>query len=167
MRIKKGEKSKKSNETSYWTPDELYDFLTKKYRFQPNCDIAATKANSICDYYYDKGMNALRIIKWRLPRRLRRRIICWCNPPNNNMGKFIYKVYEQYNKFGIRTMMIMPTNIMGTKAWWKCVEDPIDRGEKIFFKAIYRRPQFKLRGKNSEHSSINSYLVVIFGRKKR
>lgn len=167
MRIKKGKKTKKSAETSYWTPDDLFDYLTKKYRFEPNCDIAATKANSICKYYYDKKMNALQIEKWHLPKRVKQRIRCWCNPPNDNMGKFIKKVYQQYMDFGIRTMMILPSNIEGTKAWWDCVEDPIDRGEKIFFKAIKRRPKFKLRGKNSEHSSINSYKVVIFGRKKR
>ena len=116
MRIKKGKKSKKSKETSFWTPDELYEFLTKKYRFEPNCDLAATKANSICPYYYDKKMDALQITKWRLPKRLHKRLRGWCNPPNDNMGKFIFKVYEQFDKYGIRTMMILPTNIMGTKA---------------------------------------------------
>lgn len=166
MRIKKGKKSKQSNDVNWWTPDDLFDYLTKTYHFRPNFDIAATKANSFFKNYYDKKTNALIQKKWKFPRK-KEKVRGWLNPPNDEIGPFLLKAYEQFKKFGIRTMMIVPSNVESTKAWWIAVEDPIDRGEKIFFKAIKRRPKFKLRGRNYKHSSINSYKVVIFGRKKR
>ena len=166
MRIKKGKKSKESKSNSWWTEYSLFEFLCKTYHFKPNCDIAASEQNSLCDYYYDKKLDALKQTKWKFPRS-KKRVKGWLNPPNDKIGKFLLKAYEQYKKFGIMTMMIVPSNVEGTKAWWEAVEDPIDRGEKIFFKAIKGRPRFLLHGRNYEHGSINSYKVIIFGRKKR
>ena len=172
MRIKSGDKSKRSADNHWWTEYVLYKFLTTKYYFYPNCDLAATEANSLCDYYYDEELDALIQERWHFPRS-KKRLIGWCNPPANKIGKFLLKVYEQFDTFSIPTMMIVPSNVEGTKAWWEAVEDPIDRGERIFFKAIKGRPKFLLHGKRTfdklgnELSSINAYKVVIFGRKKR
>jgi len=172
MIIKPGSQSNRSVDNNWWTEYSLFKFLCKTYHFRPNCDMAATEANSLCGYFYDKELDALKQIKWKFPRS-KKRLRGFLNPPNNKIGKFLLKAYEQYDKFGIQTMMIVPSNVEGTTSWWKAVEDPIDRGEKIFFKAIKGRPKFLLHGKRTfddkgnELSSINAYKVVIFGRKKR
>lgn len=163
MRIKKGNKSKKSRSNDWWTQLQLFLSLTKKYRFYPNCDLAATNANSLCDYYYDKKIDSLLVEKWTLP--IKKKLIGWLNPPNDQIGPFMRKCYEQFRDFNIPTMMIVPSNVRGTKAWWFGIEDPKDRGEKVLSKPLKGRPKFLLRGKNSKYSSINSYEVVIWGRK--
>lgn len=171
MIIKPGKPSKKSKEVSYWTPIELFIFLTNKYKFYPNCDLAATAINSLCDYYYDAQIDALRVIKWHLP--INTKLIGWLNAPNNKLGPFLRETYDQFHDYRTTTMGIFPSNIEGTKSWWYAVEDPIDRGEKIFTKPILGRPTFRLRGrrtldkKGKELSSINSYKVVLWGRTQR
>jgi hypothetical protein len=87
----------------------------------------------------------------------------WCNPPNKDLGKYINKAYEQHKKFGMRIMMIVPTNCMSSNAFWDSVELPKDRGEKVFYKPIYKRIEFLDKGKKPDSSARNAYLVIIWG----
>ena len=58
----------------------------------------------------------------------------------------------------------VPTNNMSSNAWWDCVENPKDRGEKVFYKPLYKRVPFLEHGKKAESSARNAYNVVIWGK---
>ena len=154
--------SKKSQSNEWWTPQDLFDELTKKFRFKPRLDICATKANRLCGLYFTKRDNALtrRWIKGKTRRKV------WCNPPNSIMKKFLKKAYEEFVDNKVQTMMIVPLNIQSSNNFWTYVQKPMERGEKIMVRPIKTRRSFLYKGQQTD-SSINGYCVIIFGRKNR
>ncbi len=61
-------------------------------------------------------------------------------------------------------MLIVPLNTQTSKAWWRSVQIPMENGEKIMVRPMDKRINFEHDGKKGD-SSINGYVVVIFGRK--
>lgn len=157
-------KSNKSKNDNWWTPIWLFSVLCKIYDFHPDLDVACDSRNCVCEQGINKKQNALKC-DWLFNRNAKNVEICevWCNPPNGKLGEFIRKAYEQYTHYGMRIMMIVPTNTMSSNAFWDCIENPKDKGEKVFYKPIYKRIQFLDKGKKPESSARNAYLVVIWG----
>jgi len=178
-------RSKSSGSNEWWTPKELFEELCKEYNFYPELDVCATIDNSLLNQYFTKKDDALNRdwIKGKIKKK------CWCNPPNGDekitvtitlkngkkkkvrknrklLSLFIRKAYQQFKDKKIQTMMIVPVNVQGTKAWWDAVQDPMEKGERISVRPIKGRRRFLFRGKDSG-TSINAYCVVIFGRKNR
>ena len=63
-------------------------------------------------------------------------------------------------------MLIVPLNTQTSKAWWRSVQRPMERGEKIMVRPMDKRINFEHGGRKGD-SSINGYAVVIFGRKNK
>lgn len=167
--------SKKVKNDNWWTPWWLFRCLCLIYKFNPLLDVCADHKNTKAPLYIDKKINALKT-DWLLKNaKFRNGIIndmpwkknpkgdIWCNPPNSELGKFLLKAYEQHKNFGLRIMMVIPTNAMSSNAFWDAVELPKERGEKIFYKPIYKRIEFLDKGKKPDSSARNAYLVVIWG----
>ena len=154
--------SKLSASDEWWTLQELYDELCKKYNFYPELDVSATKANRLCNYYFSKKDDALTR-DWIKGKKKR---FCWNNPPAKEQGKFIAKAYEQWDELRIKTMQIVPLNVQSSNAWWDNVLYPIKRGERIFTEPIKNRRKFLYKGRDVG-GSINGYCVVIYGRKQK
>jgi len=157
-------RSESSKHDDWWTPWKLFFFLCEYFRFQPIIDVCATKKSSKCVHYFTQKDNALTK-NWKL-RHIKKHDV-WCNPPNSVQGKFLRKAYEEFKKGGIRIMMIIPANVVSSDAWKESVEDPIDNGEKVFYKSIHKRQKFLEHGKEPESSARNAYMVVIWGRRPR
>lgn len=158
--LHQNKRSKKSKSDEWWTEQKLFDKLTKYYNFYPEIDVAATYANKLCTYYFDKKDNALTR-NWIIGKKKRK---CWLNPPNKLMRFFIVKTYEQFKKHGIQTMMIVPLNVQSSSTWWKYIQEPMESGERIFVRPIEKRPKFLYQGRK-DTGSINGYCIVIFGRR--
>jgi len=161
------ERSKSSISDEWWTPHDLFWELVNKYKFFPEIDVCATDANSLCRWFFTKKDNALKR-DWIIGKKKRK---CFLNPPNSEMGKLIAKAYQQYNDLKIKTMAIVPLNIQSSKSFQNNVQKPMERGEKIMVRPIYRRRVFKYRGWKQREgkkitSSINGYCVVIFGKSR-
>ena len=155
-------RSKKSKSDDWWTPKKVFKKLCKMYNFYPILDAAASNRNSLCKWYIDRHTNAL-VIDWMVKGK---KVLVWLNPPNKQLGKFIARTYQQFTDHGIKTMMIVPLNVQSSKSWWRNVQEPKERGERIFVRPIEGRIPFKNHGYGSQ-SSINGYCVVIFGRRNK
>lgn len=158
------QRSKKSKNDNWWTPWWLFRCLCAIYKFKPELDVCADGKNTKCISFFTKKDNALER-NWLLEDSDGAIYVVdiWCNPPNSQLGAFIRKAFEQHRKFGMRIMMIVPTNVMSSDAWWDGVEIPKDEGFKIKYKPIYHRIEFLDKGKKPESSARNAYLVVIWG----
>ena len=82
------------------------------------------------------------------------------------MKLFLKKAYEEFKINKIQTMMIVPLNIQSSNNFWKYVQEPMERGEKIMVRPIKTRRSFLYKGQETD-TSINGYCVIIFGRKNR
>jgi len=153
-------RSESSKHDDWWTPIKLFLFLCSYFKFKPILDVCATKRNTKCKYYFTKKADALTK-NWKIKKKIHD---VWCNPPNSLQGKFLRKAYEEFKKGGIRIMMIIPANVVSSNAWKEAVEDPVDRGEKVFYKSIHKRQNFLEHGKEPKFSARNAYMVVIWGR---
>jgi len=152
--------SKKSKSDNWWTPELAYADLCRIYQFFAILDVCATSASSKCDWYIDRNTNAL-LTDWLVRGK---RVLCFCNPPNKELGKFIDRCYHQFKTLGVQTMLIVPLNTQTSKAWWRSVQLPMEKGEKIMVRPMDKRINFEHDGHKGD-SSINGYAVVIFGRK--
>jgi len=160
--LHQNKRSKKSKSDNWYTPKPEAKALFKKHRFYPELDVCATNNSSICNWYIDRFTNALKVI-WKIKGR---KVKCFCNPPNKQLGKFIARCYFMYKILRIETMLIAPLNTQTSRSWWENVQRPKKRGEKIFVEPMDHRISFMFNGKGSS-SSINGYCVVIFGRKQK
>lgn len=171
-------RSKSSRHDDWWTPEWLFHCLCTIYNVTPLLDVCASYKNSKCYYYFDEQLDALKN-DWKIEGEKCRSkrdnstyiggsmiVPVWCNPPNSKLGDFLLKAYEQYLKYGMRILMIVPTNTMSSNAFWDAVELPKDRGESVFYKPIYKRVEFLEHGEKPEFGARNAYLVVGWGFQK-
>jgi len=129
--------------------------------------VAASFENHKTKFYFIQKTDSLKI-DWILTdipadttrkEPIRRRVDVWCNPPHTKTKEFVEKAYEQWLKYNINIMMIIPANSMCTKYAEKCI------GNVAEYHPIYGRPQFLKDGKLSAYPSRNSYFVVIWRKK--
>jgi len=132
------------------TQDELFTSLCKKYKIYPDTDVCATDDNSKCSGYIDREMDCLRHEFQYHDEGL------WCNPPHSKTKQFVKKMCEQWKKYNIPIMMIIPANSMCTSYASKYIEG------KAEYHPIFKRPQFLQNGELSKFPSRNSYFVVIW-----
>ncbi len=171
MMLHKRPRSKAMNSDEYATMWDLFNALCKKYNLRPNLDVAANSKNTKCMYYIPKEIDALTI-DWvvKLGKNGKRQIpTVWCNPPHNKKkinGKlvsqteaFVRKALEQWLKFNMNIMMIIPANAVCTKFAEECIEG------KAEIHPIYGRPKFEVDGKPTKDSARNSYFCVIWRKK--
>jgi len=155
-------RSKESKSDNWHTPKKEAKELFNEYKFYPILDVAATNKSSKCKWYIDRYVDALKT-NWLVKGK---KVLCFCNPPNKQMSKFIDRTYQQFRDLGVKTMLIVPLNTQTSKAWWRSVQKPKERGEKILVRPMNHRINFEHNGLPSS-SSINGYCVIIFGRSKK
>ena len=164
--LHKRKPSAKVKNNNWWTPLWLFIQLCLIYNIKPRLDVAADHFNHKCKQYITEKEDALtRDWLYHNADGTVEIVDVWCNPPNGGalLGKFIRKAYEQHKKFGMRIMMIIPTNTMSSNAFWDAIEIPKDNGEKVFYKPIYKRVEFLDKGKKPLFGARNAYLVVLWG----
>lgn len=112
--------SSKSDEWS--TPLAFFETLNEEFHFRT--DVAATKENRLCYYYFgpDHELPQMRDalaedVVWEWPG-----LAVWCNPPYSMCKEFVAKAVEQQKK-GVTTVMLIPSRT-DTKYWhtyiWDC-----------------------------------------------
>lgn len=147
-------RSDQSLSDEYETPQEVYDQLCYGYAIFPKLDVAASLANSKCENCIIMSEDALTN-DWITPLESDP-VDVWCNPPHSMTEKFVRKAVQQWAKYNMNIMMIIPANSICTKYAKECIE-PHAEYHPIFF-----RPKFLRDGKPSDDPSRNSYFVVIW-----
>lgn len=157
-------RSKKSLSNEWWTPDKLYIFLTKRAKVKPKLDVCATFQNSKCIWYLDKKADATNPdTSFIIPKR--RRVVVWCNPPNEHTQEMLYRVYMEWSLSNCKQpiIMIIPANVLSSQGFKYNVRIPIDFGENVHFREIEGRPEFLENGLKPESSARNAYIVITWG----
>lgn len=165
-------RSKKSKNDNYWTETKWFEELCKKEKLVPLLDVCATNNSTKCYYWIDRKLNALKcdwIINtgkcyWKRDGGLyfgryyngKKKVVIWCNPPHSKTKEFVLKAHEQWKKFGITILMIVPANSICAKYF-----DPIE--DNIIYKRISGRPTFLENGRKSKFNARNSYMTVRWG----
>jgi len=138
------------NEDDEWeTPKELYNHLCEKYKIYPQLDACANSKNTKCWWFLGNALEQ----EWLLRSR---KVDVWCNPPHSKNKEFVKKAYDQWIKYNITIMMILPANALCTNYAEHYISPfaechPINRSYCKFLK----------NGKECD-SSRNGYFVVIW-----
>ena len=131
----------------FWTPRPLYESLIEKYDFNPILDVAATKENKRCSLFLTDALHK----SWNYAGQ-----DVWCNPPHSMTDDFIARAEQQFNRWRMKIMMIVPANVGGTIMFQKYVE-----GHREYH-FIAGRPKFLKFGRPSKYPSRNSYIVILW-----
>ena len=138
------------DEDSYETPDDLYKRLESQYGMFFQLDAAATLENKKCESYIPNAM----FNGWGFG------VDVWCNPPHSMNEEFIRRADAQHKKHNINIVMIIPANVIGTKAWHELIEnETITITENHPLKG---RPNFLKLGRKTKHPSRNSYVIIVW-----
>lgn len=136
----------------YETPNVLFHWLCMKFKVRPILDVCATKENTKCDTYLSKRENAL-MRNWLMDS--------WCNPPHSLTEQFVLRANQQWMKYDIDILMIVPANAIGAHFF----DDIFEKGYAKYYR-ISGRPRFLQHGKPAPNSSRNGYFVVVWKRLK-
>jgi len=143
----------KLSQSGEWeTPDSLFASLAKQYGVAPELDAASTVANCKCK----EGLYDALEAEWISTSG--KKVDVWCNPPHSINGAFVKKAYEQWKKYNINIMMILPANAVSSNYWHQYIEGTAE------YHPIKNRIRFLINGQPSEYPSRNAYFVVIFRR---
>jgi len=158
-------RSKKSKSDEWWTPNGFIPEAEKEYGMNFEVDVACTYKNCQCM----TGLTTALKDDWNVKSCYGKRKWgdVWCNPPNSKLKFFLPRAFQQWNKFGMRIMMIVPANVMSSKAFWNAVEIPRRNGRRITYEPVFKRISFLDNGKKSKFSARNAYIKVIWGKKSR
>lgn len=116
-----GKAVKVSENNSWGTPDEIFEYFDAIYNFK--FDLAASEQNKKCSEFFSEKDNSLiqdwhRINGW-----------LWLNPPyGRNLKLWIKKAHEEMEK-GAMICMLIPASV-GTLYWHEYI---INRVNKIYF----------------------------------
>ncbi len=158
-------RSKKSKSDEWWTPREFVEEQEYEHDMLFEVDVACNYRNCRCMTGITDALND----DWNIPSTLKNRKWgdVWCNPPNSKLKYFLPRAFKQWNRYGMRIMMIVPANVMSSKAFWDAVEIPRRKGRRITYEPVYKRISFLDNGKKSKFSARNAYIKVIWGKKSR
>lgn len=158
MQLHQMKRSKASLSDEYETPKKVYDYLCNRFDFYPELDVSAKLTTAKCKSYFNMAQNALRL-DWCIADGYKIDNV-WCNPPHSLTLQFVRKAHDEWNKFNINIMMILPTNTMSSGYWHGMIEGRAD------YYAIPGRIQFLVDGKPSKYKSRNAYVCVIWRKRK-
>lgn len=127
------------------TPKTLFNSLIEKYQIFPKLDVAATLENRKCLKFFTIQDNALEQ-EWTED--------FWCNHPHTLHAQFVQKSYQQWAKYNVNGLMIIPANCGRTSYWHKYIE-PFAK-----YNMIEGSIRFLQDGRPSKDTSRNAYVCV-------
>ncbi len=113
------------------TPKFIFDYYDRKSKFVR--DVAASKANRLCDQYYSEKHNALEQ-NWSK--------VNWCNPPYSNITPWVSKAIHEMHQ-GRKTVILIPADT--SVKWFKLAFENCSRcdfisGRLAFIDAETQKP---------------------------
>lgn len=124
-------------------------------------DVCATLHNTKCPIYFTKDFDSLKN-DWNIINSFEfSKLWCdiWMNPPHSLTKEFVKKAHEQWKKFNMNIITVIPANSMCTHYAEQYIEGSAE------YHPIFGRPTFLVKGKKSKFPARNSYFVVIWRKK--
>ena len=159
MQLHQRPRSEASKSDEWETDKKLFEQLNEKYGLDCRIDVAATAQNTKCETHIEKEYNGLwkdwtYYKGWRKEDGL---YDAWCNPPNSLTQDFIEKANEQWERYNIQIMMLIPINATVTKNGKKYIWD----NPLVEIHPVLPTPKFIYNGVQGE-SARNRYCVCIW-----
>ena len=131
------------------TPLWLFGPLNREFKF--TCDLAASHSNHLCNHYYTKDFSVFEHYRFSYYHQVN-----WCNPPYQNIFKWVEYVYFVKKACNHDTVMLLP-NDTSTK-WFKFA---LKKAKEIRF-ITGGRVNFinALTGEEQKGNSKSSLLVI-------
>lgn len=151
-------RSETSKSDEFYTPKSLAISLFKKYKINPKLDVCATHRYHLCRYYFTKEDDALKQ-EWLIKAGTKKTGV-FVQPPNSLTQKFIAKASEQYYRYNLNIIMLIPINSTVTKNGVKYLWE--DSNVEIY--PVIPTPRFIYNGVQQKNAR-NRYCVVLFRKK--
>lgn len=166
-------KMKSAVDDEYETPDELYYSLTSHYDIVCELDVFANewyenevmKTNSKCLDYFTIEDNALEV-EWLLPDGKKPTGIWW-NDPSTLHKECLVKSEQQWLRHDLDILGMLPANTVRPPYFYNHVQRYNNKGLIIEPLINWNNPtvdggyiNFKKRGKDTEFSSRNGYIII-------
>ena len=139
-----------STDDELQTPKDKFQEWCYKYNIYPQLDVAATKQNALCPFYFTKEDNALNH-EWLMD--------AWCNHPHTMHKEFVEKCSIENKKNNINILQMLPANCARTAYWHEFIED------KTEYHAIKGSINFLKDNKPTPHHSRNAYFLIVWRKK--
>ncbi len=151
-------RSLKSLSDDWETPQELFDFIVGEIGFTPELDACAEYGNNKCAKFYSKEEDGLahEFKNWNI----------WINPPHSETAKWVKHANQQWERNNVNIVMLIPANTMSSIYFHKYVEAVVRTTKLVRYFPLLGRIRFLQNGKQSQHKSRNSYIVVVFNKRK-
>jgi len=130
------------------TPQALFDELDDEFHF--TVDVAASRENAKCDYYYDKERSGLTA-HWGGER-------VWCNPPYSDLPSWVRKAHQEVDAEVI--VMLIPANRTEQPFWQTYIEPYRDGGGRLVTQYLKGRTKFTKDGSTMGSPNFASVLLV-------
>ena len=151
-------RSKNSLSDEWETPRGLFQYIVNEIDFVPELDVCAEYGNNKCFKFYCKEEDGLAH-EWKHWN-------VWCNPPHSQTGKWVKYANEKWQRNNINIVMLIPANTMGSIYFHKYIQNYVTTTRLVKYFPLLGRIRFLQNGKESEHKSRNSYIVVVFNKRK-
>ena len=110
------------------TPDWLFNKIKSTTGGEYGLDMCASKENTKCNSYITEEMN---VLDHNFKEYSKDKII-FCNPPRSKNGKFVNKVYEEWQTHNIPFVMLLCWNDLGNKYGDKLISHIINEDIKVY-----------------------------------
>jgi phage N-6-adenine-methyltransferase len=101
--------AKTGGRDDWGTPLDFFAGVNKRFNFQ--LDAAASLDNSLCPYFLDEEVNALRFSHWTKHGAV------WCNPPYSKCQKFLERIVDENIEWGGHPIVCL-IPVRSSNPWW-------------------------------------------------
>ena len=141
-------------EDEYETPPVLYENICKTYGIYPQLDAAANKENTKCPLFLTDSLAE----EWG-QGQLGSHLDIWINPPHSKTKEFVLRADQQWKKYNINIIMLIPANSICARYFDHILPNP-----NVKYYRVGGRITFYRNGKPSKFPSRNGYFVVIWNK---
>ena len=153
-----------SRDDHFETTVELYQRVCTGFHLYQYChlDVCASHSVSKCEVWINERDNALKC-DWKnfysQIAGLDDNLICWCNPPRSKNGKFVNKIYREWDGGEVGIVALLCWNDLGAKYGQRLFRE-IQKGRVLL--QNLGKVSFLKDGKKTPYASRLSYFAVYF-----
>ena len=144
--------------SEWWTKPELYQSLCKMFSVYPTIDVAANAENTKCTKFISKEQDALKCMWYDGTPNC----VAFCNPPNNELKKYIKKAFMEWDQNNLTILMLVPTGVIARKyfeSMWNIFRED---SNKILIQPLFTRPIFLDHGVEPKFTAREDYMAILF-----
>lgn len=142
------------------TPKYLFNLCQKRWRVKCNIDCCANKKNKKCRRFITKKQNFLKQFKFK------RTDVLWGNFPHSQNKHFVKHTFDLWRNIGCRFVLVLPINTLCSEYALKYILPYVEISRKIIITGRHKFLSPRSQ-KESKLNSVNGYVTIYYGRRKK